>query len=236
MTKDSHAAVVWFEKGILFHKLGPKDIGSSEALGDGFKCLVFGLGVFCVVVAIAFLVQTGAKPDFMEFAGLSIFGFIQAVNTALLIVALFGLLQLLRVQTSLKDVAVVGCYALGGLLPIVSVSIGYFLYLAVQLAVEHGDPSQPYLRAAVYQALLNQEQAVSLRIIVWVLVLIPFFALPFYLAKMVALLSRASRHPNRILTTVAVLGAFSVDMVMVKMTFSLIFWRLIIQQAAGRHG
>ena len=189
MTDNSNAVVLWIEKGFLFHKLSPQAVRSREALGDAIKCYSAGLAFFCAVFAFVFFLRTGLKLDLGEVAEVSIFCLIQVVNTALFICVLYLFLLLLRVRPKFSDVAIVCCFTLGGLFPIVSVLMSYFLYSAIGLAIEHGDPAQRYLRAAIYQA-LTQEGIPSVTLGMWALPLITIVAVITYMGNMVRLLRR----------------------------------------------
>lgn len=237
MDKEGNAAVIWFRKSLLFHKLEPRDITSGEALGDGFKSFAVGLTFFVAVLAIIVFIRTNSKLDTGQFAELSgFFCVIPLINVAVLSGFLFGLLQILGVGPNFESVVVLCCFALGGLLPLVSVGMGLFLDRAVQLAIEHGDPSLPYLRAAVYQVLFEDEQVWSVKAIVRLGVSISLVLIGYYVYRLIVLLSKVSRHGNRALVALATVCAWLLDSLVVKEALDLVFWRIIIQQAVGHHG
>ena len=153
MTDNGNVAVLWFENGLLFHQVSPQVVRSRQALAAAVKCYCAGLVFFWALFAFVFFLRTGKKLDLGGFAETSVFCLIQIVNTALFICVLQLSLWLLRVRVKFREVATICCFALGGLFPIVSVSMSYFLYSAIGLAIQHGDPSQRFLRGAVYQAL-----------------------------------------------------------------------------------
>lgn len=148
MSTEANAAVIWFRRSLLFHKLDRADITSSGALGEAFKSFAVGLSFFLAVLATIVFIQTSSKLDTGQVAELSGLCLIPIVNVAILSMLLFILLKILGTDTQLESVVVLCCSALGGLLPFVSVGMGFFLYRALQLAIEHGDPSLPYLKAA----------------------------------------------------------------------------------------
>jgi hypothetical protein len=236
MDKEGNAAVIWFRRSLLFHKLEPRYITSDEALGDGFKSFVVGLGFFLAILAIIVFIHTNSKLDTGQFAELSGFCVIPILNVAVLSGLLFGFLQLLGVGANPESVVVLCCFALGGLLPFVSVGMGLFLDRAVQLALEHGDPSLPYLKAAVYQVLFEDEQVWSVKAIVWFGVSISLLAIGCYISRLIVLLSKVSRHGSRALVALATICAWLIDGLVVTKALDLVFWRIIIQQAVGHHG
>jgi len=236
MEKEGNAAI-WFRRSLLFHKLEPRYVTSNEALGDGFKSFAVGLSFFVAVLAVIVFIRTNSKLDIGQFAELSgLFCVIPLINLALLSGFLFCLLKILRVGPNFESVVVLCCFALGGLLPFVSVGMGLFLDRAVQLALEHGDPSLPYLKAAVYQVLFEDEQVWSVKAIVWFGVSISLLAIGCYISRLIVLLSKVSRHGSRALVALATICAWLIDGLVVTKALDLVFWRIIIQQAVGHHG
>lgn len=236
MNKEGNAAVIWFRRSLLFRRLRPTDITSSEALGEGFKSFFVGLSFSLAVLAIIIFIRTNSKLDIGQFAELSGFCVIPIINLAVLSCLLFCILELFRVSIDFESVVVSCCCALGVLLPLVSVGMGFFLDRAVQLAIENGDPSLPYLKAALYQVLFEDEQVRSARAIVWLGVLTSLLAIGCYIYWLIVLVSRVSGHSNWMPVAVATVCAWLLDSLVVKGVLDLVFWRIIIQQAGGHHG
>lgn len=218
----------------MFHKLELKEITSRDALGDGFKSFLVGLSFFLAAFSIIIFIRTNSKPDFGQFGELSGFFVIPIVNTALFSVMLFGLLQIFGVGTKFESVVVLCCFAMGALLPFVSLGMWLFLDRAVQLAIEHRDPSLPYLKAAVYQMLFEEEEVWFVRVIAWLGVSISLGAIGFYIYWMIQLLSKVSRRGNRTLVAIATAFAWLLDGFLVRVLDS-VFWRLLIQQQVVGH-
>jgi hypothetical protein len=232
MAEVARAIALWFERGLQFHKLSVKGTNSHEALVDAFQCYGVGLSCFLGVFAMVFLLRTSAKLDVAEFAGLPVFCLIQIANTAVFVGLLWCFLRLLRVPAKPRDVTVVSCYAIGGLLPIVSLCIAYFLYSAMGLAVEHGDPGQRYLPAAIYRALVSQEETTWVRLLSWFLALMLVAVIVTYLVNLIRILTRILKPRTWMIVAVSTALAFYLDIMLARTTFSLVFWRFVIQQAA----
>ena len=229
MTDNGNVAVLWFENGLLFHQVSPQVVRSRQALAAAVKCYCAGLVFFWALFAFVFFLRTGKKLDLGGFAETSVFCLIQIVNTALFICVLQLSLWLLRVRVKFREVATICCFALGGLFPIVSVSMSYFLYSAIGLAIEHGDPAQHYLRAAVYRGLIQQE-VLSVRLEMWALALVSVAAVVVYMGNMTRVLRRVAACPNIVRVIVGVFVALCLDDLVVTNVFNLVFWKFVIRE------
>lgn len=220
----------------MLRKLEVRDITSPEALRDSFRTFVVGTGFFLAVIAIIVLIRTNSKVEFGQVAEFSIFCVVPIVNIAILSALVFGFLQVLRAGTKLESVVVLCCSALGGMLPFVAVGMGPFLNQAVQLAIDHGDPSLPYLKAAIYQVLFEEEQAWPVKAIGYVGVSMSLLAIGLYAYWMVVLLSKVSKRGGRARTALATVCAWLLDGLLVAKVLGWVFWGLIIHQVIGHHG
>jgi hypothetical protein len=235
MADVASTIALWFERGLQFHKLSLKDTSSRDSLGDSFQCYGVGLAFSFAVFAVVFLLRTSAKLDVGQFAGLPVSCLIEITNTAVFIGLLYCFLRLLRVRAKLRDVTVVCCYAIGGLLPVLSVCIGYFLYSAIGLAVEHGDPGQRYLRAAIYRSLLSQEETAWVRFLLCALALTVVAVTVTYLVNIVKVLTRTLDLSNPMIAAVSTVLALYLDGMLSTRILSMVFWKFVIQQAAAHH-
>jgi hypothetical protein len=233
MADDSSKLVTWFEKGLLFHKLKPDDIATGNALADSFTCYQVGLIFFAAVVSLVFLLRAHVKLEAGEFIGLPIIVLLPVVNAAFFTLMFFALLRLLRVHVSVREVTTVCCFALGGLMPFLSVAAGYFLYTAIQLALSHKDPGLPYLRAAVYQLLVSGQSVASVKGTMWAIMMAQVALTIFYLAGIVKLTSKIAEQRGFRYVAIGLIVAWFADVFAVRMCFSFVFWKLIIQAGAA---
>jgi hypothetical protein len=187
-------------------------------------------------VALITFICTNSELDTGELAEVSgFFCVIPIVNAAVLSELIFLVALVLRLDTKFESVVVLCFSALGGLLPLVSVGMGFFLGRAIQLAVDHGDPSLPYLKAAVYQLLFEDSEVWSVKLIAWLAASMSLIGTAWYIYWMIVLLSKVSRRGNRALATLAIVCVWLFDGLVVTPLLHSVFWRLMIRQAASHH-
>lgn len=230
MSDNINTVELWFDKGLQINKLQPGSASARNALAEAFKCYAVGLSVFTCVMGLVFFLRTETKPDAAEIGGLSVFCLLQIVNTACFVVLLTLCLRLLRVLLPLRHVATVCCYALSGLLPIVSITTAYFYYSAMQLAILQGDPGLPYLTAAIYSELL-QPEVLSVRIAVWLLLCLAVAGVIFYCSHIIRLLSRLGDRASPLRVGISFIIAWFLHILIVRDLLRLVFWLLIIKLA-----
>lgn len=217
MSQIVNGAVAWFEKGLQIGKLKPAALRAKKALDEAFQCYGAGLFVMFVVMNLVFFLRTGQYLNKGEVESLSVVSFVsflQIVNTACLIALFVVFLRLLRVDASLRVVTIVCCCALGGMFPLYSLPIGYFLYSAIQLAVQHRDIWGKYLFAAVWQGIAVQHDLRG-RIVASLFLCILVASVLFYCAQIVRLVSAMGSPSHRFRVTCSLVLAWLLDTLVV---------------------